>query len=516
MTSDFEEALGRALAAWNEKGRLADLAAPLFEWLMRALKAERVFLVMAAAGGGYRVRTCRNVDGEAISDPERWISHFAVHRALGQGRATYFADTRLDRRFRTEGEVEAGVKARSIVVVPLRVSDLEGVLYCDSRFVPIEWGPGWSHDGGTPIQIVVELLRGALRTEATETRRRVAERALRTAREAGPAPPPRSSNVSRPAPREFEFHGFVTASAPLVATLDELRRVARSSLPILIHGESGTGKEVLARAVHAESGRAGPFVSLHCASVPSSLVEIELFGHKAGAFTGAERDREGLFQQANGGTIFLDEVEEMPSEMQLAFLRILETGRFRPVSGDAELEVDVRVISTSQHSLHAGGHGDLRDDLYYRLAGAEFRIPPLRERREDILLLLRRFLAVGLEGGQHRPPAVSPQAEDALVAYGWPGNVRELQNLVRRLIALGASDLTREHVEHLAVDRRAPGEPSGDGPRSDMRTVVDRAERQAIVQALADCGGNKSLAARRLGLSRKTFYRRLEKHGIAT
>lgn len=515
MTGSFDAALSRALEAWNQKGRLADLAVPMLEWLLAALKAERAYLVMVTAGGVYRVRTCRNVDGESIKDPERWISHFALQRAIEHGRTTFYADTRLDRRFRTEGEVEAGFKTRSILVAPLHVAEVEGAIYCDSRFAPIEWEGKASAGIELQVGIVIELLHAAFRAEFVEARRRELERKLRLAGERREPEPRRAASAVRTALKEFDFHGFVTCSPPLIATLEELRLLGQSAIPIFIQGESGTGKELLARAVHNESGRVGPFLSLHCGAIPSSLVETELFGHKRGAFTGADQDREGLFQQAHGGTVFLDEVESMPAEMQVAFLRVLETGRFRPVSSETERETDVRVISTSQHSLEADGGGELRADLYYRLAGAEFHIPPLRERREDILLLTRRILTQLCEG-RSAPLTISPQAEAALLAHDWPGNVRELQNLLRRLVALGESDLSQLHVECLPTGKGPLGESHDDSQRRDMRSVVDRAERQAIIQALMDCGGNKSLAARRLGLSRKTFYRRLEKHGIGS
>jgi DNA-binding NtrC family response regulator len=250
-------------------------------------------------------------------------------------------------------------------------------------------------------------------------------------------------------------------------------------------------------------------VTLHCGTIPETLVEVELFGHRAGAFTGAERDRPGLLAHAEGGTLFLDAIDEAGPALQAALLRVLESGRYRPLAADEEVSADLRVISATVDADPPRGEreGELRHDLYYRLAGARVRIPPLRERREDILPIVRRILArVAGEGGA---PALDERAEAALLAHDWPGNAREIENLARQVVALGERSLTAERVHEIIGI--APAAPPAAG---EMRHAVERAEREVILRALAEAGGNKSAACTLLGMSRRTFYRRMRKHGI--
>ncbi|MEM7164682.1 MAG: sigma-54 dependent transcriptional regulator [Planctomycetota bacterium] len=507
----FPPALHAALAAWNERARFADLLPPLLEWLLQRVQGERALFFTTTKGGGYRVRSSRNVDGEPVRDAERWISHFAVQGALPSGQPRFYPDTRADRRYRTEGEQETGARSRSILVVPVGES---GVIYCDSRFSEIIWSDG---DAALQAELAVigQLVIAALRHEETARGARELERRLHHAQDelaAAPAPavsqlPPSADNRSW----EIDFHGFRTRCPELINAIEELRRLAQSDISLFISGESGTGKEVLARAVHAESKRSGPFVSIHCGAIPSTLVEIELFGHERGAFTGAEQERQGLFQQARGGTLFLDDVEEMSQEMQLALLRVLESGKFRPVSAEAEVDADVRVVCTSRHDPQAETlHGALREDLYYRLAGSVVVVPPLRKRREDVLLLARAFLQAGEEGGT--TSTLTPDVEAAMFFHDWPGNIRELKNFILRCQALSDPQLTLARFHEVTgasaetIDRAKRG--------GEVRSVVEQAEREAIIRALVQCGGNKSMASRLLGLSRKTLYRRMEKHGI--
>lgn len=513
MTQDFTQALQSALQAWNQRGRFLDLSHPLLLWLLEPLGAQRGFLFTTDSDGRYRFRIARNSDGEVIKDAERWISHFVVERTLARGEPRFFEDTRQDRRFRTEGEMEGGVRTRSILAVPFQGAGQDAMLYLDTRFGGISWPKDPTAPLRQHLDVIVELFRGGLELEQAEHQRRDAERKLaKAAREVDqietvPTPVP----TVRAGLRHVDFHGFRTCSPQLLASLEDLERLAASDLSIFIEGESGTGKEVLARALHAESARKGEFVSIHCGAIPDTLVEMELFGYKKGAFTGAEQDRRGLFEIGHRGTLFLDDVEEMSQEMQLAFLRVLETGRFRPLSSRDEVEADVRVISTSQHPPDQGDpFREFRSDLYYRLAGATVRVPPLRERREDILPLTQWFLQQF--AGDVKPPTISTDVETALLSHDWPGNVRELQNLVRRVLALGDSELTLARFREITSATVHVVESTDSG--TNMQSIVDRAEREAIIRALLQSGGNKSRAAKSLGLSRKTLYRRMQKHGI--
>ena len=239
-------------------------------------------------------------------------------------------------------------------------------------------------------------------------------------------------------PDRFKYTGIIGESKPMLEVLAMVDRVAGSSLPVLIQGESGTGKELIAKAIHQNSSRsAKAFVTENCAAIPETLQESELFGYKRGAFTGADRDRKGLFEVANGGTLFLDEVGDMSLAMQTKLLRVLQDGEIRPVGGTRNLHVDVRVVSASNRSLTDMVRRQVfREDLYYRLNGVTVRLPPLRERIEDLPALAEHFIAriageIGIE-----PPELGDSARTAMMKYHWPGNIRELENEVRRCLAL--------------------------------------------------------------------------------
>ncbi|MEM7263149.1 MAG: sigma 54-interacting transcriptional regulator, partial [Planctomycetota bacterium] len=343
--------LASALASWRRTGRVTEALPQLVAAAIAASQAERGFLFTYSDEGNYRVRLARNADGEPLVDAVRWISHFVVQRALLSDGPIFFEDTRSDRRFRTEGEREAGAKTRAIAVVPIRVADEDVFLYLDARFREIVW-----NETTLPaLEPIFDLLTVLLEVESAEQAVRATERKYerkieRLERDAQPAEPAvrrptvrTSANVER----EVDFHGFRTRNPALIESVAELEKLAPSMLSILVEGESGTGKEVMARAIHAASGRSGRFVSLHCGALPETLVEIELYGHDRGAFTGADRARTGLLELARGGTLFLDDIGEMTDELQNGLLRVLESSTYRPVSGSEERTVDVRVLSSS-------------------------------------------------------------------------------------------------------------------------------------------------------------------------
>jgi len=318
----------------------------------------------------------------------------------------------------------------------------------------------------------------------------------------------------------FSLGSLVGGSPPMQALFREAARVAGADVTVLLLGESGTGKELLERALHVGSRRAsGPFLALNVAAIPETLVEAELFGVVKGAFTGATADREGAFRAAHGGTLLLDEVGEMRPESQSKVLRALEQGEVRPVGGSREERVDVRVIAATNRDLAtAVEEGAFRRDLYYRLAVVVLRLPPLRERGEDVPLLVRHLLA------KHGAAAVEvePEAMRLLAAYHWPGNVRELENELRRAVLL-RRDPARLAPEDLSPEVRA-GPSEGARPRRafDLRTLeipdegIDLAvlEKELLRRALEKTGGNQTKAAALLGITRQTLIYRLEKHGL--
>ncbi len=276
--------------------------------------------------------------------------------------------------------------------------------------------------------------------------------------------------------------------------------MAPSDLPVLIQGESGTGKELFARLVHDRSLRsAQPLLSLNCGALSAHLLESELFGHVRGAFTGATADHPGLFRSATGGTIFLDEVGEMPAPMQTRLLRVLQEGEVRPVGGVRSVSVDVRVIAATNRDLAREVEaGRFRQDLYFRLAGAELHLPPLRERAEDIPALATALLVKIADEPGMAERRLSREALRALCMHAWPGNVRELEQHLRRAVLMATSEVIAE--SDLFPQSRAVSR--------------DPADRRTLVDALAAAEGNKSRAARALGISRVTLYRWLDRHAI--
>jgi two-component system response regulator GlrR len=303
--------------------------------------------------------------------------------------------------------------------------------------------------------------------------------------------------------------GLITRSPVMEDLLAQARRVAASDASICVLGASGTGKELLARAIHRASGRSqAPFVAVNCSAIPEGLLESELFGHRRGAFTGAHQDRAGLFHAARGGTLLLDEIGDMPLALQAKLLRAIEERAVRPVGSDDALEVDVRIISATHRNLEERiASGEFREDLYYRLNVVRLALPSLAERREDIPLLARHFLARLTERYGRRRLAFSPGALQMLVAAAWPGNVRQLLNVVERTVALASTEVIPESLVSQAIDAR-------DASLTPLDEARRAFERDYLVRILKITGGNVTRAARLAGRNRTEFYRLLERHAL--
>jgi two-component system, NtrC family, response regulator HydG len=317
-----------------------------------------------------------------------------------------------------------------------------------------------------------------------------------------------------PGPADI-FEDIVGTSRKMLELFAVIERVAPTDASVLITGESGTGKEMFARAVHNRSKRsAKPFVAVNCAALPENLIESELFGHEKGAFTGAIDSRVGRFELADGGTIFLDEIGELPLNLQSKLLRVLQQRSFERVGGIKAVNVDVRVLAATNRDLQvAAKEGGFREDLFFRLNVVPIDIPPLRERREDIEPLLNFFLKAFSEKMAMEMKKVHDRALDGLVKYNWPGNVRELENMVERLMILCPGEEIR--IEDLPADIVSP---SVDGGALDLKSATadsrSRTEKQLIVDALERTGGNRTKAARILGISRRTLQHRLNDYDL--
>ncbi|HXY07525.1 MAG TPA: sigma-54 dependent transcriptional regulator [Terriglobales bacterium] len=316
--------------------------------------------------------------------------------------------------------------------------------------------------------------------------------------------------------QKYGFENILGCSGALLQVLDTAARAARTDSTVLIRGETGTGKELLARAIHFNSSRKHkPLITINCAAIPKELLESELFGHKKGAFTGAVGEKRGKIEIADGGTVFLDEIGEMPLELQVKLLRLIEEGEIEKIGSEVRNQVDVRIIAATHRDLQAMiEDGTFREDLYYRLVVIPLLLPPLRERMEDIPDLVQYFFRKSQEKNERPELVMSPALLPYFARYRWPGNVRELENVVERMVVLARGDeitvqdlpefLRRERagVEALEIDLPPQG------------VSLEAIEKELIVKALERCAWNQTQAARYLDISRKTLIYRMERHGI--
>ncbi|HMP89282.1 MAG TPA: sigma-54 dependent transcriptional regulator [Kiritimatiellia bacterium] len=316
---------------------------------------------------------------------------------------------------------------------------------------------------------------------------------------------------------KFGLENIVGQSAAMQEVFDTVRQVAGTKATVLIEGESGTGKELIAHALHRLSPRnKGPYVAVHCAALSPTLLESELFGHEKGAFTGATERRRGRFELADGGSLFLDEIGEIDSSIQVKILRVLEERNFERVGGQETIETDTRLIAATNRNLRSMmEQGKFREDLFYRLFVVVIRIPPLRERREDIPLLIQHFLQASARENGREIEGLTPDAMQAMTDYHWPGNIRELRNAVERMVVLSRSNRISLRDIPSEIRTQHPGDASpGQFDDRGSPLSIDAAERNLIIKALKSCGDNRTKAARQLGISRRTLHRKLHEYNL--
>ena len=314
----------------------------------------------------------------------------------------------------------------------------------------------------------------------------------------------------------FDRQNIIGRSPAMSKLLETVAQVAPSEATVLITGDSGTGKEMIAGAIHFNSPRKeGPFVKINCAAITETLLESELFGHEKGAFTGAHRKKDGRFLQAHGGSLFLDEISEMSLAMQAKLLRVLQDREITRVGGEEVIRVDVRLITaTNKDLLQEIEAGRFREDLYYRLNVVTLSIPPLKERREDIPLLAQHFLTLFNKKNRKQIKGFTPHIMDRLLKYDWPGNVRELMNAVERGVVLSRSEYLDEEDMPLDLNEEFLRQAQAGQENVPAEMPLDEVEKATILKTLESSGGNKSEAARRLGITRRTLHKKLKKYGV--
>jgi transcriptional regulator with GAF, ATPase, and Fis domain len=478
--------------------------------------AERGFVWLGGSEDG-SVAVARNLDKEHVRKPAGKLSRSIIGRAMESGETLLTDNATED--FMGSASIGA-LKLRSVLCTPLILRGATiGAIYVDHRFREAEFS---EEDTALLDQfrdlasIAIENAR--LFEENEAQRRRLEELNARLEQEVAAQNEEMEAYRRRlrsNKPRDeyrFDYSRIIGYSPAIREIFSILDRIIPTSFPVLVQGESGTGKELIARAIHYNGPRADkPFLTENCSAVPESLLESELFGHVRGSFTGADRTRDGLFQGAHRGTLFLDEIGEMSPAMQSKLLRALQEGEVRKVGATQVEKVDVRVIAATNRDLKREvEEGGFREDLYYRLNVVGIRVPPLRERREDIQPLLEHFLIEACEEAGVPPKRITPAALRLPGAYNWPGNIRELQNEIKRIVTLADDAVGAELLEHLK--EYAPvrqGSARGLAGRS-----IKEIERQAIQETLKLTGGNKAEAAKRLGISRRALYDKIEKYGL--
>jgi transcriptional regulator with GAF, ATPase, and Fis domain len=468
--------------------------------------AESAVLLRKDNDGRPRVRAARSEAGAAAAAAQ--LSQSIVARVLASGQPLSTVDAAQDARLSGAQSVHA-LALRSVLALPIRVHDaVVGLIYLDDRLRPFAFGDAevalladFSDLSAMAISSLERLRRerrAVRRLSLAQARldRQVQAQALELA------------SWKTGEKRASEQTGLIAESAPMREVVELALRVATSEVPVLIRGESGTGKELIAKAIHAASARAAqPFISENCGAIPEPLLESALFGHVKGAFTGADRRRIGLFEAADGGTLLLDEIGEMTPTMQARLLRVLQDGEVRPLGAERSVRVDVRVLSATHRDLERMvADGTFREDLFYRLAVVSLAIPPLRERSDDVLPLVRYFIH---KHAPDRNPRVDRRALDRLLAQSWPGNVRQLENEVRRALVLGG-DVLRE--EHFGVTRVREG--SALPSELHLRARVDELERRLIGRAMEISKGNQTRAAELLGVSRFGLQKMLKRLAV--
>jgi DNA-binding NtrC family response regulator len=491
--------LNRGLALAKDRRSLLVL---LLDEAVKLFGAERGFVIGCERdGAAHRVEIARSLDREPVHNAAQKVSNTIVARCLGQ-RTGVFCEDAQEGDFGAAQSV-ADLALRSVLCMPLLAGEeLLGALYLDHRFRSgafaaddLPWLQAFADQAAITMHLHQAIDEN--RAHAAAARERSAQLEVEVEAQARELESLRGGRT-REALRG-DYAELIGAAPALLECLARLERVAETDHPVLLVGESGTGKELAARAIWRNSARrAGPFVPVNLAAVPSSLLESELFGHVRGAFTGAERDRPGLLREAHGGVLFLDEITELAPELQARLLRFLEAPNVRPIGGQREHRVDVRVLAaTNREPAAAIEQGRLRADLYYRLAVLTVAMPALRERPGDVPILVRHFLAEAAAARGGPAKSVSAAGLRALAQRRWPGNVRQLRNEVVALDALVEG-------EEIGAQQLRPASEAG-VPEMGLAEL----ERWAIERALAAAGGNKAAAARRLGISRRTLYNKL-------
>jgi len=492
--------LGKTVLAERDLDRMLTAA---IDGVIELCRAERGMILLFNPEGKLVFEVARNLRREDIDRPEFQVSRTILDKVRAEGRPFWHPNVLDDPAI---GHRESVVRLLILSVICQPIRDLGrtlGVVYLDNRSAE----GVFTEETARLVESFSELVSLAARN-ALERRQLTRHIGL----------------LSKELRTRFDFNAIVGRDPKMVEVLKLVSQVADSDATVLIHGESGTGKELIARAIHLNSRRREkPFVPVNCGALPEALLESELFGHVRGAFTGAVRDHPGWFERAEGGTLLLDEVAELPPSLQVKLLRVLENGEYSRVGSTQIRESGARIVAATNRDVEElARDGRMRRDFLYRLNVVEIRLPSLRERRSDLPLLIRRL--IDQHAGRRGPKRLSPDAERLLLSYDYPGNIRELQNFLQRAVLLSEGDtIEARHLPEMLHGLHSPGpafEAEGDGEaaeegfRAAKQRVVERFEREYIARCLHKSAGNISQAARLAKIDYKNFYTKMQQYGI--
>jgi Nif-specific regulatory protein len=478
------------------------LLAAILEEVVNLTQVDRSFLLLADASGTLRIEKGYDKElGALEADADNLVSMSTARRCLLESKQLWIHHPLQLPEFREQGSIDT-LKLSEILCAPLETAGGPiGVLYLDSRradsLVPSEERDVLK---AFAAQAAIALENARLHRELMEARAGL-ERENR--------------DLRRTVPGATGVGAILGHSRAIEELRDRIGLVQESHFPVMILGETGTGKDLVARAIHSGGLRAGgPFLAIHCGALPGELLESEMFGHKRGAFTGAVQDKQGVFEVADGGSLFLDEIGEMPMQLQVKLLKALEEGEIRRVGENLPRKVDVRIISATNRDVEAMiAEGNFRGDLYYRLRVVTLLTPPLREQKEDILLLAEHFLRSVLAAIDRPYPGFTPAAAQFLMEHSWPGNVRELRNMIEgaSVFLKPGSPVDAADLQVAAGGRRTPARAASAAPagESSLRDFRQEAERQRVVESLDRLKWNVSRAAKDLGISRQHLHNRI-------
>ncbi|MHC4550109.1 MAG: sigma 54-interacting transcriptional regulator [Planctomycetota bacterium] len=522
--TDRLERLQRIASALNTEIDLDRILNLIMDHVVELAQAERGFLVLIRDGRA-TVPVARHFRKEDVMNPEVGFSRSIAERVAKSGEPVLTVDATADDRFTALASIQE-IAPRSVLCMPFkeRTGGIVGVVYIDNRVARGVFG----QEHLRALQSFADLAAGAIHRAQIERERdqalsRVksmyAELKNKYEEQGGRLQEMERALEVRQDELEtkYSYSKIIGESAAMRRVFHLLDKVVDSEEGVLIEGENGTGKELIARAIHYNGPRQkAPFVAENVAAIPETLVESELFGHVRGSFTGADRDKPGLFELADGGTLFLDEVGDMPGDLQKKLLRVLQEREVRRIGDKGMRKVNVRIISATNHDLRKMvEEKGFREDLFYRLRVLSIGLPPLRERRGDITLLVTHFLRAHTPSGL-KPKQITPRALNALEGYDWPGNIRELENEVKRLIAVAGDVIHEEDLSEQVLQgpRAVEGFEGHPGQVRNLDALVGQVEVEEIRKALTLTDGNKTRAAEMLGISRFTLQRKMEKHGL--